>query len=442
MSLTVFSQCIFVFLIVSISNQSATASVDALESYVKQENPSSWTIRSRETSADFTVISVDLVSQQWRGHEWKHEMLIVRPKLIRKADIGFLLVTGSENASSHLDTLRLLAERAGAVATVISSVPNQPLYEGRVEDALMAYTFDQFAKTGDATWPIIFPMVKSALCGLDTVQAVSRKEFGQEIKRFVMAGASKRGWTTWLAAAKDARIVGIAPMVFDMLNMTAQTAWAQKVYGRQSEKIHDYTDAKLVQRLEEPRVKELQKWIDPYSYREQYTMPKLILLGTNDRYWTVDSLRHYWRDLPAPKVLYQTPNAGHDLNGGKDALHTLAAFYELIASGQPMPQFAWQFTADRNGAIQARVDLDPSAGAPRLWRAESKDRDFRDENWKSHPLEIHSGTRHVEAVIEEPAVGHVAFLVEAEFKSPSGHLYKLSTEAKVAPDSRTVESAD
>lgn len=426
-----------------ISGHSSAAPSNGLDSYLKQEDSFSWKIRSRTSSGDFTVLAVELVSQRWRESTWIHEMLIVRPKTVRSLDTGFLLIAGSEDASIHLDTLKLLAERAGGIAAVISSVPNQPLYEGRVEDALVAYTFDQFVKTGDATWPIIFPMVKSAVRGLDILDAVSQSEFGHEIKRFVMAGASKRGWTTWLAAAIDPRIVGIAPMVFDMLNMTAQTAWAQKVYGRQSEKIHDYTDAKLVQRLEEPRVKQLQEWVDPYSYREQYTMPKLILLGTNDPYWTVDSLRHYWRDLPGQKLIHQTPNAGHDLSGGKEAIYTLAAFYELIASRQPMPRIEWQFRSDGNGDIHTHVDLDPSARTAHLWRAESNDRDFRGGQWESRPLPILSGSKHVAALIERPIAGHVAFLVETELKSPSGYSYKLSTEVKVTPDLReTVKAAE
>ncbi|MGH8645838.1 MAG: PhoPQ-activated protein PqaA family protein [Gammaproteobacteria bacterium] len=32
--------------------------------------------------------------------------------------------------------------------------------------------------------------------------------------------------------------------------------------------------------------------LDPYAYRARYTMPTLLLLGTNDPYWTVNSSRH------------------------------------------------------------------------------------------------------------------------------------------------------
>src|SRR5207247_9531366 len=101
----------------------------------------------------------------------------------------------------------------------------------------------------------------------------------------------------------------------------------------------------------------LRSWVDPYEYRSRYTMPKLLLLGTNDRYWTVDSLRNYWNELPEPKLIYQTPNAGHDLNGGKEAIQTLAAFYEMIADGKERPKMEWKTGNGAKGepTVQASV---------------------------------------------------------------------------------------
>lgn len=356
----------------------------------------------------------------------------MRPASVRNPDIALLFVTGDGKIDDNFDLLNMLAERAGAVAAAINRIPNQPLYDGRKEDALIAFTFDQYLQTGDKTWPLLFPMVKSAVRGMDAVQALARQSFRQKIDRFVVTGASKRGWTTWLSAAVDPRVKAIAPIVIDMLNMKVQTQWAQKMYGRQSEEIKDYTDYRITERMDDPRMVELRSWVDPYSYRSRYTLPKLLLLGTNDPYWVVDSLRNYWSELRDPKLVYQTPNAGHDLGGGDEAKKTLAAFFQMTADRQRLPKMTWKFKTDA-GTASVEVKLSQPALAFKLWTANSSDRDFRDDTWSSIDLHPESQTR-VLANVQTPEHGFRAYLVEAQLKSSTGEIYRLSTEARVTPD--------
>lgn len=408
---------------------------NALEAYVAQPDAHyAWRQLDQQRSNGLTLVRLELTSQRWREHLWQHPMLVVRPDTVRHPDIAFLLVSGDGRPTQAFGLLRTLAERAGAVAAVLTRVPNQPLYEGRKEDALIAYTFDQYAKTGDPTWPLLFPMVKSAVRALDALQQWAQAQHGQRLSRFVVGGASKRGWTTWLTAAVDRRVCGLAPMVFDMLNMKVQTDWAQKVYGRQSEQIHDYVDLGLVEKLDSPPLARLRSWVDPYSYCKRYTQPKLILLGSNDPYWTVDALRHYWPDLPEPKLVYQTPNAGHDLGGGAEATQTLAAFFHMLADRQPLPRLQWRFADPGRGVATLRVSLDRPAQAFCLWTADSSDRDFRDEVWRSRPLEPAANRRRVVTQVQTPAAGYRAYFVEALLADASGRPYRLSTEARVTPD--------
>ena len=408
---------------------------DALSNYVFAADSNFGWKQIAQTNIDgLTVTRVELVSQKWRDSVWTHTVQIARPAKVRNPEWAFLFVTGDGSGSRTLPILKAVAERAGCIAATVTKVPNQPLYDGRKEDALIAYTFDRYLKTGDETWPLLFPMVKSAMKAMDTVQEFARKEHKEEVKGFVVAGASKRGWTTWLSAAMDARVKGIAPMVIDMLNMKAQTDWAEKVYGKQSEQINDYTELNLVQKLDQPPMQRLRGWVDPYSYRNRYTLPKLLLLGTNDPYWTVDSLRHYWDDLPEPKLIFQTPNAGHDLGGGKEATQTLAAFVQMLADEQPLPKLEWTVNHGSEGALSMQVNQ--KAKEARLWTADSTDRDFRNDKWSSKPLEVKQGSSKAAAEIQKPASGYRAYMGEFVLTAPTGHEYRLSTAARVVPDTK------
>ena len=409
---------------------------NALENYVHEPDASfAWKHTDQKKIKDATLMHLELISQTWRGHIWSHHLLVVRPTTLRQADIAMLFIADdSYNARDEKEAERFheVAQRAGAVVAILSKVPNQPLYDGLKEDALIAFTFDQYLKTGDPTWPLLFPMVKSAVRAMDTLQTFARQEFDQAIERFVVSGASKRGWTSWLTAAVDTRVVGIAPMVIDMLNMKAQLDWTEKMYGRQSDEISEYTDLNLHQKLDDPPMQTLRAWVDPYSYRRSYTMPKLLLLGTNDPYWVVDSLRHYWSDLPKPKLVFQTPNAGHDL--GQDAWQTLAAWFQMVADHQPLPKVEWELRDGTDGAAGLTVRIDQPASKIRLWTAHSTNRDFRDEKWTSRELELQPGCNQASVDVPKPAAGFTAFLAEVELTAPTGHSYKLSTQVQVTPD--------
>ncbi len=411
---------------------------NALEDYVNAPDPSfNWKRCEQKPVKNWgTLTHLELVSQTWRQQFWSHHLMVIRPNAVRNPDIALVFVTGgSYNAPDEKDLgmFQEWADRAGAIVAVLNKIPNQPLYDGRREDALIAYTFDQFMKSADPTWPLLFPMVKSAVRGMDTLEQFAAAEWGQRLSRFVVSGASKRGWTTWLTGAVDRRVAAIAPMVIDMLNMQVQLRWSEKMYGQPSEEISDYTRLNLHLEMDEPRMVELRSYVDPYAYRARYAMPKLILLGTNDPYWTVDALRHYWADLPGPKLVYQTPNAGHDLGGGQQASAALAAFYQMVADRQPLPSLTWTIASAAEGAT-IKASVSPAARRFVLWTAESKDRDFRDEKWSAQTLEATDDGQAVSARVPEPATGYRAFLIEATLGTPTGQEYQLSTEARVTPD--------
>jgi PhoPQ-activated pathogenicity-related protein len=159
-------------------------------------------------------------------------------------------------------------------------------------------------------------------------------------------------------------------------------------------------------------------------------MPKLLLLGTNDPYWTVDVLRHYWPDLPGPKLLLQTPNAGHTLN--PQATQTLIAFFQMVADKEALPTMDWQLAGEGNGTLALEVNR--PAKAVHVWTADASTRDFRDAQWRKQPVALTPGSSRAAAVVEKPPSGYRAFLGEVVLSASTGQEYKLSTQVQVVPD--------
>ncbi|MBG86168.1 MAG: hypothetical protein CMO80_04625 [Verrucomicrobiales bacterium] len=427
-----FPRSILFLLFVSLLGSDASAAwrpgqQNALTRYLKKEDNSFRWTAGKENGREQLI---ELTSQTWRDIAWKHQLLLVQPKEIKNPDIVLLLISGSSGPGRYTQILQRIADQAGAVAAVINNVPNQPLFD-RKEDALIAYTFSQHIKTGDEDWPALFPMVKSVVKAMDAISQHSKRG-GRSVKRFVLTGASKRGWTTWLTGATDRRVAAIAPMVFDILNSKVQTDWARTVWGKQSEQIHDYTDLGLIKEEEDEAMTRIREWVDPYEYRRRFTMPKLILLGLNDPYWVVDSAQHYWNDLSEPKLMYQIPNAGHKLNES-EAVRTLAAFYENIVSGAEHPTVRWRVRERDSATREIVVNFDRKPNLIRVWSASSGKRDFRKTKWTPKPLRKPADPKNISIIRKVPQNGYEAVVVEAAFKTASGKTYRVSTKPFVLP---------
>jgi PhoPQ-activated pathogenicity-related protein len=409
-----------------------------LESYVKAPDASfAFTVND---TADMpgvgTVTTIRLVSQTWHGIRWEHWLRVIRPEKVTQGESALLVISGGSQRKEppklggEAVMLSSIAAKTGSVVAVLSQVPNQPLFDNLREDALISYTFQKYMETKDDTWPCLLPMVKSAVRAMDVVQRVVKEKHGQDIARFVVTGASKRGWTTWLTAVVDARVSAIAPMVIDTLNFPAQMELQVKSFGRYSEEIADYSDKGLPDRMRDPAAVALLKLIDPYLHRAKLTMPKLVVLGTNDRYWPVDAVKLYFGDLPGEKLIHYVPNAGHGLGPG--AVEAITAFYQAVTTGASRPSFTWNLARDAAQACIAVACKDRPEKAE-LWTAEAKTRDFRDAKWAGAPL-AESGAVKYEGRLALPKEGFAAMFVRLTFKSALGELYTLATNVEVLGD--------
>jgi PhoPQ-activated pathogenicity-related protein len=430
--------------------QALQADETALDRYVaKPDSTFSWKLVKQVPGNPMTQYFVDFKSQTWRTERdvdrpvWQHWLIIVKPEK-PTSDKAFLYITGGANGKEppkSADSLVLkIAEATNSVVAELRMVPNQPLVfhqDGapRKEDDLIGYTWDQFLKTGDDTWPARLPMTKSAVRAMDCVQEfLDSKQGGRhKIAKFVVAGGSKRGWTTWCTAAVDKRVVAAVPIVIDVINVRPSMEHHVAAYGFYAESVGDYMKHNIMQRSHDPKLTELYAIEDPYSYRDRLTMPKFIVNASGDQFFCPDSSQFYYDGLKGEKYLRYVPNADHSLKNS-DAIESIIAFYWTVLTGKSRPKYSWTFEPD--GSIKVTTPDKPKEVV--LWQANNpKARDFRVE--KIGPAYTRSvlqdqGDGVYIGKIETPAKGWTAFFVELKFDIGAPTPLKLSTAVRVLPD--------
>ncbi|MCC6821642.1 MAG: PhoPQ-activated pathogenicity-related family protein [Verrucomicrobia subdivision 3 bacterium] len=422
----------------------------ALDEYVAAPDTNySYSVVATVPGKDHTTFIVDMTSQAWLTTNevdrplWKHWMVIVKPNNVASSKSLLFIGGGGNGGKPPTGAEGNLVKIALATKSVVSElkmVPNQPLVfagetEGRKEDSLIAYTWDKFLRTGDKKWPARLPMTKSAVRAMDTVTAVCGSAAGGNVKvdGFVVAGGSKRGWTTWMTAIVDKRVVAIVPIVIDVLNMEASMLHHYGAYGFWAPSVGDYTAFRIMEWNGTPEDRALMKIEDPYEYRQRLTMPKFIVNASGDQFFLPDSSQFYFNELPGVKYLRYVPNADHSLKGS-DAYLTLQACYNAVIYDQPLPQFSW--TLEKDGGI--RVTTKDKPAAVKLWQATNPEaRDFRIETlgpkYTSTVLADQGGGVYV-GKVPEPAKGWTAFFVELTFPTGNPEPFKFTTQVRVVPD--------
>lgn len=416
-------------------SQSKIKPENAFKSYLSNGDSNfTWELKDSANIGSAKAYQVLLTSQKWRGIMWRHQLTIIVPSSVQY-DGALLFITGGSNTDEQPNwskedklwpILNAIASKNKAVVALIKQVPNQPLYDGKTEDELITHTLNEFRKDKDYTWPLLFPMVKSAVKGMDAVQEFVAKKTKHSVSNFVLAGASKRGWTTWLSSAiDDKRVKAIGPMVIDMLNMPKTLSYQFETYGEYSDQIEDYVKIGIPQSTSSPDGKAITAMIDPYSYKEKLTVPKMIFVGTNDPYWTADAIKHYFDQIPGKNLIHYVPNAGHDLAGGKQALEGLSAFFGLTLQNKEYPVSTWAVNKTAEGfelAVQANPnDLVEAA----IWATTSADRDFRNNLWLTRRVKYEGST--VKYTIPFVKKGYQAFYMDLKYKDPNGGTYTVST---------------
>jgi PhoPQ-activated pathogenicity-related protein len=420
----------------------------ALDRYIaKPDTNYSFRLAQSIKGEGYTIHYLDMISQSWLTTNevdrplWQHWLTIVVPDKV-SSSTALLFINGGGNKTNPPSkpdaSLLLVAATTSTVVADLKNVPNQPLIftgeeKGRSEDSLIAYTWDKFLRTGDEKWPARLPMTKAAVRAMDTLTAFTATNGSTKVEKFFVAGGSKRGWTTWTTAAVDERVVAIAPIVIDMLNIVPSFEHHWKAYGFWAPAVGDYARMKLMDWSGTPEYRALMKIEEPFEYRERLTLPKFIINASGDQFFLPDSAQFYFDQLPGVKYLRYVPNADHGLKNS-DAWTTLLACFSAVVNNTKLPKFSW--TVPEDGVIRVQNSDKPSE--VKLWQATNPDaRDFRlmtiQDAWTSQPLKDEGGGVYL-AKVAKPAKGWTAFFVELTYANGTATPFKFTTEVRVTPD--------
>ncbi len=397
----------------------------------------------------YTAYVLDMTSQSWRSSSevdrtlWQHWVTIIKPNTV-SGPTGFLFITGGANGGkppANVDaSFAEMAVQTKSIVAELRMVPNQPIKfagetQGRVEDSLIAYTWDKFLHGGDDQWLARLPMTKSAVRAMDAVTSFCAGDKGGNVKveKYVVSGGSKRGWTTWTTAAVDKRVVAIVPFVIDLLNVEKSFDHHFRAYGFWAPAVGDYKRMEIMEWSGTPRYHEMMKIVEPYEYRDRLTVPKFMINAAGDQFFLPDSSRFYFDELKGEKYLRYVPNADHSLRGS-DARESMFAFYQAFLLNKSRPKFSWTF--EKDGSIRVKTATKPAA--VKLWQANNPEaRDFRLEKigpaYKSSPVEEKEPGVYV-AAIQKPEKGWTAYFVELTYPSESKYPFKFTTAVRVEPD--------
>lgn len=433
-----------------------------LDDYIAAADASfAWSLANTIAGTGYTDYVLDLKSQSWDPDPpsgvdrtlWEHALIITVPDTVSHTT-GMLFIGGGSNPANLSGAndafLAAMAVRSETVIAQLKQVPNQPLtfandplVEPRTEDEQIAYAWRQFLDLGandaDAIWLSRLPMTKSAVRAMDAVTAFCASPAGGSItvNQYVVSGGSKRGWTTWTTAAVDGRVVAIAPLVIDLLNVERSFVHHFQALGRYAPAVHDYVDNGILEFGGTPEYARLHEIVEPYSYRDRLTMPKYIVNSTQDQFFLPDSSQFYQHRLQGETRIRYVQNNDHSLGRTADAIADLEAWYTMILNSVARPEISWVKRHD------GQIEIDVLSGTPSsvlIWEAtNATERNF---NWDevgstgiySSSILSESSPGKYETSVALPATGYKAFFVEFTFPSGGTFPFRITTEVSVIPD--------
>ncbi|HET9160936.1 MAG TPA: PhoPQ-activated protein PqaA family protein, partial [Caulobacteraceae bacterium] len=369
---------------------------NVLDTYIAKKDPSfAWSVEKTFKGEGYHGAVLALTSQTWLSakvtdrYVWHHWLTVVIPDNVSSKKAFLYIGGGSNNDAAPKGATERFAKMAvetRSVTAELGQVPNQPMHfpdspdKARTEDDIIAYLQARYAQPGaDPESLVRLPMVKSATAAMTAVQQFMASDAGgkRTIDGFVVAGGSKRGWTTWLAGIEDKRVIGMIPIVINVLDVDATTKHHWMAMGYFSPALGDYVRHGLIpDQIGKPGLEKVNAIEDPLAYKDRPRMkiPKFIINAVGDEYFPPDNTQFSYHLLPASKRLRMLPNSKHS-TAGTDISDSMTAWYDALIHGRTIPDYTWTVRKS-DGAIVVKPQGNPSQVL--LWQGTNpKARDFR-----------------------------------------------------------------
>lgn len=354
---------------------------------------------------------------------WRHPVDIYVPT---NAQPGTALLVVNNSPALHdadysPEALAEVARQTARVVVMIADVPDQPITFSDVEQPLLedhavAHTWATVLRDPAAApeLPLHVPMAAAASRAMDLAE---RTLSALAIKHFVITGASKRGWSAWLTAMADERVMAIVPGVIDVADTSEMLAGLRKRYGGSwPVALWPYQQAGVLQQAGSPGFEGLMAMMDPMAYAsepgQRLAMPKYLVSASGDDFFAPDPITDYQQRLPGQTSLRVLPNSDHA--GVRQAVaSTLVPALRRLSEGQPLPRVQVQSSGQ---AGHTTVEFSEPPMAVKMWTASNdRDRDFRYACGVRYRSQTLKPMQRMSVERTAPASGWQAQFIEAVF---------------------------
>jgi len=195
--------------------------------------------------------------------------------------------------------------------------------------------------------------------------------------------------------------------------------------------------------------------IDPYSYRDRLTMPKLVVDSTGDEFFMPDDNYFWWNNMEGELHLLMVHNAEHSLiTGLPEVVQGISSFAAGILSQVPRPSMNWTMTADeKSGSITVYTSEPPT----KVYVRHADTLDGKRRDWRLITGQKPCPTITIDGACLHPVIWHEsdpvqmnpttytysmdavpnrwrAFLLEVEFRGDGVFPFVFTTQINIIPN--------